>query len=260
MFRSRTIFAVITATVVLPLAALVLWSLSNHWYYPHLLPESFNPDAWAQLVQGSGELWNAALTSFLIAVVVTLVATAVGFPAGRILALRGTTFTRSITWLLLFPAIAPPLVLGTGVQFFYVATGLAGTFPGVVLAHLLPTLPFATFVSMGIFANFNLRYEEQARTLGASPWQTLWHVSRPALQPGMIVVALFSFLISWAQYALTIQIGYGRITTLPVLVFGYIGGGNPQFAAAAGLLMIVPTLFIIIFAHKNFFQTRIGQW
>lgn len=146
-------------------------------------------------------------------------------------------------------------------QLFYIKLGLTGTLQGVVLAHLLPTLPFAAFVSAGIYANFNSRYEKQARTLGATSLQTLWHVTRPVLQSGVIVVALFSFLISWAQYALTIQIGYGRITTLPTLVFGYLGGGNTQFAAAAGLIiMVIPVIAIISLARFNAFKIGIGQW
>ncbi|MBC8043045.1 MAG: ABC transporter permease subunit [Rhizobacter sp.] len=251
-------FFLLTAAIGLPLMALLIGSVGKRWYFPQLLPATFDTEAWQQVA--SGKVWEATLTSFGIAGVVTAVAVAIGFPAGRVLASRQIAGVNVIRLLLLFPALAPPVMLGTGTQVFFTLTRLSGTTVGVVLAHLIPAVPYAALVSTGIFAGFNFRLEEQARTLGAAPWQVLWFVTRPALLPGVITVAFFSFLISWSQYALTMQIGGGRITTLPMLVMNYLGGGNPQFASAASLMMIVPTLLIIALVYKQPGNAQSGQW
>lgn len=252
------VFTALSLTIGLPLVALMLWSVGRRWFFPNLLPESFDTEAWQQVI--GGKVWEATLTSFWIASVVTAIAVALGFPAGRLLASKKLAGTNTIRLALLFPALAPAVLLGTGTQVFFTLSSLSGTMTGVVLSHLVPALPYAALVSTGIFADFNFRLEEQARTLGATSLQTLWFVTRPALMPGVITVALFSFLISWSQYALTLQIGGGRILTLPMLVMNYINGGNPQFASASALMMILPTLLIVALATKQLSNTQAGQW
>lgn len=51
-----------------------------------------------------------------------------------------------------------------------------------------------------VFANYNPDVEEQARSLGARPRQVLWHITLPAILPGLVVGSLFAFIISWSQY------------------------------------------------------------
>lgn len=251
-------FLLLTAAIGLPVLALLIGSVGKRWYFPQLLPQTFDTEAWQQVA--SGKVWEATLTSFGIAGAVTAIAVAIGFPAGRVLALHRTASANIIRLLLLFPALAPPVMIGTGTQVFFTLTRLSGTVTGVTLAHLISALPYAALVSTGIFAGFNFRLEEQARTLGATTWQVLWFVTRPALLPGVITVAFFSFLISWSQYALTMQIGGGRVLTLPMLVMNYLSGGNPQFASASSLVMIVPTLLIIVLAYKQLSIAQTGQW
>ncbi|MEI2691740.1 MAG: ABC transporter permease subunit [Anaerolineae bacterium] len=67
--------------------------------------------------------------------------------------------------------------------------------------------------------------------LGAGPWRIFWHVTLPAIFPGVVVAALFAFLISWSQYLLTLLIGGGSVITLPVLLLAFANSGDYAITA-----------------------------
>jgi putative spermidine/putrescine transport system permease protein len=256
---SVLIFFMLLALVGLPALALLVQTVGRRWYFPDIIPDAWTLDAWHQLFEAGGKIAEATATSFFIASSVTVMALFIGVPVGRLCALRVARHSRLIEFALLFPAIAPPIILATGVSVLFNQLGLNGTTAGVIFAHLMPTLPYAVLISIGIFTTFNVRYEEIAQTLGASASQIVYYVTLPMLREGIFTVALFSFLISWSQYALTLQIGAGRIQTLPVVVFAYINGGNPQFAATASVMMILPTLLVLTVAHRYLNFHSFGQ-
>src|SRR5690606_38466960 len=144
------------------------------------------------------------------------------------------------------PVIVPGIAAALGLHAVFVWLGLTNTVPGVVLVHLIPTLPYMILVMAGVFAGFNRDLEAQARTLGATPAQVLWHVTLPAVLPGLLVGALFAFLVSWGQYALTLVIGGGRVVTLPMLLFNFATSGRNDITGAIAMIYILPGLAILI--------------
>jgi putative spermidine/putrescine transport system permease protein len=153
---------------------------------------------------------------------------------------------RQLAWLLLFlPTVIPPLAIGMGLNILFLRIGLAGTILGVVLAHIIPTLPYSILTLSGAFARFDENYEFQALALGASPWQVFLKVTLRMMAPSLVVATLFAFLISWSQYLLTLLIGGGQIITLPILLFSAASGGNPSTIAILSLLFIAPPIVVI---------------
>ena len=100
----------------------------------------------------------------------------------------------------------------------WIADGLTttmGMFTSGLGAHLTWTLPFGLLVMFAIFNRFDSRYEEAARDLGATPWQTLRHVVLPIILPSVIGVGLFGFTLSWDEIARSSQ-AMGEHNTLPM--------------------------------------------
>lgn len=100
----------------------------------------------------------------------------------------------------------------------WIADGLTttmGMFTSGLGAHLTWTLPFGLLVMFAIFNRFDSRYEEAARDLGATPWQTLRHVVLPIVLPSVIGVGLFGFTLSWDEIARSSQT-MGEHNTLPM--------------------------------------------
>ncbi|MFP4378658.1 MAG: ABC transporter permease, partial [Spirochaetales bacterium] len=85
----------------------------------------------------------------------------------------------------------------------------------------------------------------QARTLGAGPVRAFLSVGLPNAIPGVLTGALFVFLISWSQYALTLLIGGGRIVTLPILLFAFASSGDYAITGALSVVFLVPAVIIL---------------
>ncbi|MBA3876638.1 MAG: hypothetical protein C0498_06835 [Anaerolinea sp.] len=244
----------IVLSVGLPLLALVIWSFAFRWTFPDLLPSEWGGSAWtytfgpnSRVVEG---LWN----SLVIGLVVTALAIAVGLPAGRALGLSDFRGKTLVEWLLLMPIIVPPIVATMGIHITFIRLGLAGTYLGVSLVHLIPTIPYFVLIMASVFSNYGVELEETARTLGANRRQVFLRVMLPAIMPGIVVASMFTFLISWSQYVTTLLIGSGRIITLPLVLFPVISGGNQANAAAISLVFVAPAIIVLILSSRKLSQ------
>ena len=245
------LFCLVAAGVLAPFAPLIMWSLSERWFYPDLWPESWGIRAWryvfstagAQIVSGLGQSVAVALATAVISVVI-------GVPAGRALGLYEFRGKDVISIMLMLPIIVPPLSVAMGLHLWFIRLGMAETYAGVVLVHLTFCLPYAIYVMWGVFSNYNPEFEEQARSLGASTPKVMFRVMLPMTFAGVMVAGLFSFLLSWSQYLSTLIIGGGRITTLPILLFALMGSGDRPVAAAVSMVFVVPAFAALLFSAR----------
>lgn len=244
----------IVATVGLPLTALVIWSVAFRWNFPDLLPAEWGLDAWSYTIGSSSRVFEGLWNSLVIGLVVTVLAIVVGLPAARALGLNEFRGKGVIEWLLLMPIIVPPIVATMGIHIVFIRLRLTGTYLGVSLVHLIPTIPYFVLVMSSVFANYGTELEDTARTLGASRWRVFLHVTLPGIGPGMLVASMFTFLVSWSQYVTTLLIGSGRIITLPLVLFPFISGGSHSTAAAISLIFVAPAIIVLIFVSGRLSQ------
>jgi putative spermidine/putrescine transport system permease protein len=249
MTRKVTLFLIVAA-LFLPFLPLLIWSFAQGWYFPQLVPEQWTLENWQAIFAASTKAGQGFIQSLAIASLSTTVALLVGLPAGRALGLLDFPGKGAIKLFLLLPIIVSPLATLMGIQFVLIRLGLSGTLLGVVLVHLLPTIPYMTLVLSSVYANFDTGYEAQARTLGASPIQVLWQVTLPLIAPGVVVGALFAFLISWNEFLLTFFVGSGRVFTLPMVLFTSLQGGNTGLTAAIAITSILPALVFLLFSSR----------
>jgi putative spermidine/putrescine transport system permease protein len=229
--------------LLVPLVPLLGWAVSGRWRYPALVPEETSARGLALVLDA--RVLDALLTSTAIAVSVAVLAAALGFTAGRALGLYAFRGKRLVQFLLLAPAIVPTIAVTLGIQVFFLRYGLADTLAGVVLVHLVPTVPYVSLVMAAAFANLDVDLEDQARMLGAGPLRRALSVTLPAVRPGLVVAAFFAFLISWSEYILTLLVGGGTVRTLPLLLFAAIGSSDLTAAAALSLVIAVPPLVLV---------------
>jgi putative spermidine/putrescine transport system permease protein len=113
----------------------------------------------------------------------------------------------------------------------------------------------------GVFSNYNPDYEDQARSLGADHAKVLREVMVPMTLPGMVVAALFSFLLSWSQYLATLIIGGGKITTLPIMLFALMASGDRPVAAAVSIIFVLPAFLALLFSARYLGRKSLaGVW
>jgi putative spermidine/putrescine transport system permease protein len=250
--------------LLLPLIPLAVWSVSKGWFFPNILPRKWTLDAWAYALSDTAGVLDAFGLSLWISGWATALAILVGVPAGRALGLYNFPGKSAVQLLILAPTIVPGIATVLGLQNVFLTLGLANTVNGVVLAHLIPTLPYMTLVMAGVFANFDPAFEAQARSLGARPAQIFRYVTLPAILPGLVAGALFAFLVSWSQYILTLVIGGGRVQTLPLALFNFAGAGRNDITGTIAMIYVLPGVLFLIFtarylSGRNTALTQLGR-
>jgi putative spermidine/putrescine transport system permease protein len=247
----HTLFLLVLLTIIVPFIPLILWSLSEQWFYPAALPQKFGLRAWNYIFSTAGEqIIRGLVASFSVALTTSVLSLFIGYPAGRALGLYHFKGKRIVALLLLLPIVVPPLSTSMGLHLWFLHLNLTEHFIGVVLVHLTFCLPYSIYVISGVFSDFNPDFEAQARSLGATSWQVFVRVTLPMTLPGVTVAALFAFLLSWSQYLSTLIIGGGKILTLPILLFSLMDSGDRPVASAISLIFICP-VFIVLAASAQ---------
>ncbi|MDX2272565.1 MAG: ABC transporter permease subunit [Cyanobacteriota bacterium] len=244
--------------LLLPFLPILIWSGAEGWYFPQVWPETWSGQGWAAVFAAGSKVGVGFGQSLLIATLVTLLALLVGIPAGRAMGLESFWGKAWFRWFLLLPMLVSPLAVLLGIQFVMIRLRLQGSLLGVVLVHLLPTIPYMTLVMSSVFANFDTNYEKQARALGADPWQVWRHVTLPMVLPGIAASGLFAFLISWNEFLLTFFVGGGQVFTLPMVLFTLLQGGNNGLSAAVAMTSILPGVILLGLTSRILGQSGIA--
>jgi putative spermidine/putrescine transport system permease protein len=243
--------ALLIVWLVLPLVPLAVWSFARGWRFPDLLPRDWTLEAWRYALSDTSGVADSLGLTIGISLGATLLSILVGVPAGRALGMYRFRGKRTVELMILAPIIVPGIAVALGIHSVFISLGLTNTVTGVMLVHLVPTLPYMVLVMAGIFANYDPAFEQQARSLGAGPVQTFRHVTLPAILPGIIVGGMFAFLVSWSQYVLTLLIGGGRVVTLPLLLFNFAASGRNDITGAIGMIYILPGILILLFTARH---------
>jgi putative spermidine/putrescine transport system permease protein len=255
----RAFVLVMFPVFLLPFIPLVVASFSFRWHWPELLPTEWLwdvrgttpfPVGWDYLFSPISGLGPAFLNTVMIAVVTAVVAVTLSIPAARVLARYRFRGKEVVEFFLLVPVIVPQIAVGIGMLLLFMRVGIARTYSGIILAHLVPTIPYAVRILTAVFQNLDPGYEEQARTLGAGRWTAFFRIVVPMVIPGLVTAFLFSFLISSNVFLLTFLISGGRLQTLPTMLFSHIESGAPLDATTSGLVLIVsvPGLVFLLLA------------
>jgi putative spermidine/putrescine transport system permease protein len=170
----------------------------------------------AQMV---GDFAGAFKRSLILGVLCMLVTVVASFSAG--LAFR-SRFRGSgvVFYLAIASLIVPSILISLGIGLLFRVLDLESAwYSSAFGAHLTWTLPFGLLIMFAVFNRFDRRYEEAARDLGASPWQTIRHVVIPILLPSLIGVGLFGFTLSYDEFARSLYTA-GSFNTLPLEIYG----------------------------------------
>jgi len=194
----------------------------------------------AKLFEGIGvvDIWAAFRRSLALGSVVMLLTVGLSLLAGLAYRKRlrgGTPLFYVVVASLIMPSII--VSLGVGLLFRLIDTGMKawlethlpdwldaygsamGMFSSGLGAQLTWTLPFGLLIMFAVFNRFNPAYEEAARDLGATPWQSFRHVLLPLIGPSLVGIAMFGFTLSWDEIARSSQ-AMGDLNTLPLELQG----------------------------------------
>ena len=182
-----------------------------------------------------GALWNSLKLGLVVTVLTVVISILAGYAFRRRFRGQDALFFTAVASLIL-PSIVVSLGIALEFQLLNQTTSAVGdrleiewiqdtfrTWMGLFTsglgAQLTWTLPFGLLIMFAVFNRFNPAYEEAARDLGATPWQTFRHVVLPIIAPSVVGVALFGFTLSWDEIARSSQT-VGSANTLPLTLQG----------------------------------------
>jgi putative spermidine/putrescine transport system permease protein len=132
-------------------------------------------------------LWmSAAARSLGIGLGASMLAMLIGTPAAFLL-VRGRMRGKSLLLaFVLSPIIIPRMIIAVGMFYFFAKVGLVGTALGLMIGHTVIAVPYVVMTMMAVLRNYDTRLDLAAQSLGATPWQTLRHVTFPILAAGLL--------------------------------------------------------------------------
>lgn len=245
---NRMIFYLLTTVLFIgPVLLLILQSFSQTWRFQAGEGLNFQWKSY-EILLSDPKLLEASLSSVGIGAGVLFVNLILGISTGKALALlsfRGKSFVEAI---LLSPILIPVLAIAMGLHLFIIRIGLADTLLGVILIHLVPTVPYSIKIFHNAYHQLGKHLLEQPLVLGASPLQQLFTVELPLMKPALRSVTFLTIVISLSQYAITAIIGGGRVITLPMIFFPFLDTANASVMAAFSVwFAIIPlSLYLVM--------------
>ena len=254
MFNGRpvTSFFVVVWCIV-PAVVLLMLSFSASWRFPLVLPASFTARHWKDFFAGnSSDLPASCLVSLFIAAFVGGLATILGFGCSRWIASHRRK--NLLLFIAYFPFVLSPVIFAVCLKYFFLRAGLAGNLAGVIFAQLIIVFPYSTIFLVSFWNKTIGDYVAVASTLGSGPAYINRHVLLPAAKSFLLTCFFQCFMISWFEYGLTSVIGYGKVQTLTIKVFQFIGEANTYYAALSSCLLILPPVLLLWFNKKFVLQ------
>ncbi|PCI02638.1 MAG: ABC transporter permease [Hyphomicrobiales bacterium] len=206
--------------------------VSMHWFY----------DLFEQ--QAVGDIWASLRRSFALGLMVMVVTVIISVMGG--LAFRNKFHgSTPLFYLVIISLTIPSILVSLGVGLIFNVLDLEVHWATSGFGSQLTwTLPFGLLIMFAVFNRFDKSYEEAARDLGATSWQTIRYVVLPIIAPSLIGVALFGFTLSYDEFARTLLTS-GSFNTLPLEIFGMTTNVTSPVLYALGTLTTVFSFFII---------------
>jgi putative spermidine/putrescine transport system permease protein len=185
---------------------------------------------------------DAAVLSLKVAIVVSLLATALGTLASFALVRGRGPWRAPAQGFLLAPMIVPGVIVAIGIYAVFLKWKLTATFQGFVLAHLVLAIPLVIVPVSASLQTLDRRLEQAAASLGATPFATFRQVTLPLILPAMLTGALFAFLTSFDEAIVSLFISGPFDRTLPVQLYQSVTSSlTPTIAAASTLVIALST-------------------
>lgn len=243
------LFSIYTVVVI----ALLLLPLA------YILPISLHPSGLARIPREPTLAWyiqlfdNASLLSALgvsiqLGIGTMLVTTPLAFLAAA--GTRNVARRDVLIGFFLLPVFMPGISVGLGLAVYFELLDVSLSLWTMLIAHVLWTFPFAYIIILTSMASFDSHLKEAAYDLGANEWRAFVDVELPHIQPGLIGAAIFSFTLSFNEFARTMLVR-GPTDTLPTFVLSRVQnlGIDPTVYAISGVTIVLSSVLLIVVGY-----------
>ena len=250
IFFIVNLFALIATVITSSFASrwLGTWlpaGVTTRWYY----------SAWDEF-----QLGDVLLVTFEVVFAVVLLSGLLGVPAAYAMARRDFPGKKLMMLLFLLPLLVPPITYGIPMATVLYKIGLGGTMAGVILANLVPTVPFVILVMIPFIEQIDPRIEAAARVFGAGTFRLFLHILLPILTPGVLAALLLVLVRTIGMFELTFLTSGPTSQTLVVALYSAVfaaGVRAVQSIDAMAVIYMATTLIWLLIALRFVNPTQI---
>jgi len=240
----------------------VVWMLSTSFKTngevfavpPRLITKSFSFDAYTKILTNGSQL-RFFLNSYIVALSVTALTLLVAILAGYGFSRFNFPLKQSINAVIVSVQAVPPITLVIPYFGLVVALGLYNTYPGLILTHMVFTLPYAIIMTTAYFNTLPRELDESVKVDGASGWTALWRILVPISVPGLVAVGVYTFMISWNEYLFALTLTRTNdMRTVPVGIQLLMGQHSYEWnqMMAMSILGSIPVLVLFLLFQRRF--------
>lgn len=228
--------------IYLPVIVLVVFSFQDG-----LLPvPPFNGPSlqWYEKMFANDRLMESLVNSVVVAVLSSLVTTALGFLAAYGMGRRRPRFAGGIRFILMAPLTVSYLIIGIGLLITLNMMGIPKSLFAVGIGHVMINLPLCFAIIYSQFGDHLRNIDWAARDLGAGDFQTLVHVIAPIMKPSLFASFCLSATLSWDEFIIAFLLSRFDVT-LPVIIFEMLRAGLTPEVNAAGTMVFAISMVTV---------------
>lgn len=240
----------------------VLWMLSTSFKNngevfqnpPRLLTKGFSLHAYTEILGNSTQLRFFA-NSYIVAIAVTVLTLLVALLAGYAFSRFTFPFQKTINAVIVSVQAVPPITLVIPYFGLVVALGLYNTYSGLILTHMVFTLPYAIIMITAYLNTLPKELDESVKVDGGNGWTALWRILVPISVPGLIAVGVYTFMISWNEYLFALTLTRtDDMRTVPIGIQLLMGQHSYEWnqMMAMSILGSIPVLVLFLLFQKRF--------
>jgi spermidine/putrescine transport system permease protein len=233
-----TAYSILAFTyLMLPIAVVIAFSFNNPAGRFNYTWRGFTFDNWRNW-DGVPGLRSAMVLSLEIALLASLVATALGTLIALALVRYGFRGRGATNLLIFLPLSTPEIVLGASLLALFLNLNFVFGFTTILIAHIMFCISFAVVTVKARLIGFDRHLEEAAMDLGANEWVTFRKVTLPLIAPAILASLLLCFAISIDDFVVT-YFNAGPRITFPLFVWGAARVGAPPQVNVIGSVIFI---------------------
>jgi spermidine/putrescine transport system permease protein len=240
------------AYLLLPIAIVVVFSFNHPTGKFNYIWQGFTLDNW-RYWDGVPGIRSAIILSLEIALIASVIATALGTMIALALVRYGFRGRATTNILIFLPLSTPEIVLGASLLTLFLNLNVIFGFWTILIAHIMFCISFAVVTVKARLVGFDRHLEEAAMDLGANEWVTFRKVTLPLIAPAILAALLLCFAISIDDFVVT-YFNSGSKITFPLFVWGAARIGAPPQVNVIGTAIFL--IAVIGMLGSVLLQTR----
>lgn len=223
---------------------------------PEIIPDEPTLDNFAAVLQNS-KMYQAFFNSVLVTASVVLLTLIVSVLAGYGFARFRFRGSSTLKVGLLFGQMIPSVVLIIPLYFLFSKVGMLNTRGALIIADMALTIPMGVIMLSSFFEGVPKELEEAAKIDGCTGIGALFRVVLPVAKPGLISVAIYTFIHAWEEFLFALNLTTSSKTrTLPIAISMFSGEFAVDWGAtmAAATVVAMPVLLIFLLCNRYFVQ------